>query len=627
MLSMSGAKAHPAFLTGGGKLGALIKAHRWADTPLADPESWPQSLRSALSICLHSNFPTAIYWGPELRLLYNDAWAPIPAERHPWALGRPAAEVWADIWDVIGPQFARVLESGEGFSTYDQMLPMLRQGVRRETYWNYSFTAIRGEDGSVVGVFNQGNETTGAVLARRQAEAEIARLGRMFAQAPGAVAILRGPSHQFEIVNPACEALVGRRDLVGRTVGEALPEVIAQGFGELLDRVLAEGEPHVGRAVPVTLLRSPGAPAERRFIDFVFHPLIDAAGAGSGIFVQAMDVTDAARSEAALRENEEFSRSVVESSGDCIKVIELDGSLSFMNENGRCLMEIDDLASVCGKPWVDLWPEETRAEVAAAMQAALRGETGRFSAFCPTAKGTPSWWDVVVTAVRSSDGLPLRLVSISRDVTEQHRAEEARQLLLNEMNHRVKNLFAVASSMVTMTARAAGSVDEMSEALRGRLNALAKAHDLIRTAVVGEVRPDQDASLRPLIEAIIEPHTVGNPDRRIVLEGPQVGLSDRSVTSFALIFHELATNAAKYGALCSPDGRLSVRWEVSDGHLRLDWSEALQDAVVQPPVSQGFGSKLAHISATVQLGGSIDFDWRPHGVRIALVVPQEQLRL
>ena len=156
------------FLDGGGDLGALIRGHDWAATPLGAPGTWPQSLRSALSICLNSSFPTAIYWGPELRLLYNDAWAPIPAERHPWALGRPGREVWADIWDVVGPQFARVVETGTGFSTYDQMLPMIRQGVRRETYWNYSITPIRGEDGSVIGIFNQGHETTDRVLGERR---------------------------------------------------------------------------------------------------------------------------------------------------------------------------------------------------------------------------------------------------------------------------------------------------------------------------------------------------------------------------------------------------------------------------------------------------------------------------
>ncbi|NYZ16675.1 PAS domain-containing protein [Azospirillum sp. RWY-5-1] len=158
-------------------MGRMIRDHDWAATPLGSPEGWPPALRAALSICLGATIPTAIYWGPELRLLYNDAWAPIPAERHPWALGRPAREVWSDIWHVVGPQFGRAMDAGEGFTTYDQMLPMERGGAVRETYWNYSFTPIRDDDGTVVGVFNQGNETTTRILterALRQSEERLA---------------------------------------------------------------------------------------------------------------------------------------------------------------------------------------------------------------------------------------------------------------------------------------------------------------------------------------------------------------------------------------------------------------------------------------------------------------------
>ncbi|MGF1621424.1 MAG: PAS domain-containing protein, partial [Rhodomicrobiaceae bacterium] len=134
------------------------------------------ALRTTLSLCLNSSFPTAIYWGPDLCLLYNDSWAPIPAEKHPWALGRPAREVWPDIWQVIEPQFQNVLRTGAGFSTYDQMLPMKRGDGIHETYWNYSFTPIRDLDGSIAGIFNQGNETTGRMTterALRESQAEL----------------------------------------------------------------------------------------------------------------------------------------------------------------------------------------------------------------------------------------------------------------------------------------------------------------------------------------------------------------------------------------------------------------------------------------------------------------------
>jgi hypothetical protein len=108
-----------SFVTASGEMPARIRDFDWSPTSLGPLEQWPQSLKAALGICLNSAFPTAIYWGEELVLLYNDQWSSIPAERHPWALGRPASEVWADVWDVVGPQMEAVLRTGEGFSTYD----------------------------------------------------------------------------------------------------------------------------------------------------------------------------------------------------------------------------------------------------------------------------------------------------------------------------------------------------------------------------------------------------------------------------------------------------------------------------------------------------------------------------
>ena len=146
----------------------MIRAYDWKNHPFGPAESWPQSLRSALGICLQSAFPTAIYWGSELRLLYNDAWSAIPGPRHPDALGKPASVVWSDIWHVIEPQFSHLISTGEGIFVEDQMLPMRRYGYEEETYWTYNFTPIRNEDGSIAGVFNSGNETTRNVMLQRQ---------------------------------------------------------------------------------------------------------------------------------------------------------------------------------------------------------------------------------------------------------------------------------------------------------------------------------------------------------------------------------------------------------------------------------------------------------------------------
>lgn len=282
-------------------MGERIRTFDWASHPMGPPADWPPALRMAMSLCLNSSFPTAIYWGPQMFVLYNDAWSVIPADKHPWILGQPAAAGWADIWDIVGPQFRRVFDDGEAFALYGQMLPMVRSGQRCETWWNYSLTPIRHADGGVGGIFNQGNEITEVVLGRRKREAELTRWREMFRQAPAAVALLRGPRHVFEFANDAYARLIGRDDVVGKTVGEALPEVVDQGFLDLLDRVFRTGEPYIGSGVKVTLQRTEEGPVEERVVDFIYQPIRDAAGQIDGILVLVTDVTERARAETALR--------------------------------------------------------------------------------------------------------------------------------------------------------------------------------------------------------------------------------------------------------------------------------------------------------------------------------------
>lgn len=298
---MSGKQAKRTLPQGGGEMGERIRAFDWSSHPLGSPEKWPRALHDALRLCLNSTFPTAIYWGRDLHLFYNDAWSPIPAERHPGALGKRGADVWTDIWSIVGPQFEAVLDTGIGFAAYDQMLPMERGGRRAETYWNYSFTAIFDDDGAVAGIFNQGNETTAAIVAARMREEERDRLRDLFAQAPGAIAVLRGPQHEFYIANEAYFELSGRsRDILGRRIADALPEVVEQGFVALLDKVYETGEPFIGFNVPVELFRQ--GERQTRILDFIYHPTRDLEGHIDGIFVQASDVTDRSRAETALQE-------------------------------------------------------------------------------------------------------------------------------------------------------------------------------------------------------------------------------------------------------------------------------------------------------------------------------------
>jgi signal transduction histidine kinase len=156
----------PAALTG--EMAELMRAWPWADTPIGPPEAWPEMLCSSLSICLGARFPIAIYWGPSLVLLYNDAWRPILGAKHPWGLGRGAREVWPEIWDAIGPLFDQVVATGVGTYSEDQLLLMRRHGFTEECYFNFTFSPIHGSDGRVGGVFNAVLETTERVVGERR---------------------------------------------------------------------------------------------------------------------------------------------------------------------------------------------------------------------------------------------------------------------------------------------------------------------------------------------------------------------------------------------------------------------------------------------------------------------------
>ena len=131
------------FLTGGGKMGALMRAHDWMQSPLGPPAQWPDVLKMAVSICLNSRFPMVLFWGRQLVMLYNDAWRPILGAKHPKGLGRPGIETWPEIWDIIGEQLGSVLKRGEATWSEDLLLPVARYGYVEEAYFTYSYSPIK----------------------------------------------------------------------------------------------------------------------------------------------------------------------------------------------------------------------------------------------------------------------------------------------------------------------------------------------------------------------------------------------------------------------------------------------------------------------------------------------------
>lgn len=210
------------------------------------------------------------------------------------------------------------------------------------------------------------------------------------------------------------------------------------------------------------------------------------------------------------------------------------------------------------------------------------------------------------------------------EIAERKQAEADRLVVLRELNHRVKNLFAIAIGMVTMTARTAGGTEQMAESLRGRLKALASAHELIRPSVSSDTQKPEPTTVATLVSRVLAAH-VSEPETQLRLEGPDVALGPGGATSLALVLHELATNAAKYGALSDRAGRTDIFWRVDDGRLVLAWKETGGPAIAGPPAKKGFGAELARMTAKGQLGGSFEENWRPEGVEIKLTAMLERL--
>ncbi|HEY8335214.1 MAG TPA: HWE histidine kinase domain-containing protein [Tardiphaga sp.] len=431
-------------------------------------------------------------------------------------------------------------------------------------------------------------------------------------------------------------------------------------------------------------------------------------------------------------------RSLLASSGDCIKILDLDGNLVFMTEGGKRLMEVTDFAAIQGCPWPDFWQDQGHRDAKAAVAAAKAGGAGHFRGYATTMAGTPRWWDVRVTPIPGPDGKPEKLLAVSRDVTAAHFAEAALQtsearlaaalnaadigtwdfdpqtgvlkwdarcyqlfgltpgkpvtfdvflagihpddrdstakacidamrpdgpqaydvefrtigfedgierwcsakgksdfengkairfigtisnisrlkhaetqqkMLTRELEHRIKNTMAMVGAIASQTFRTAATKEEARSIFDARLHALNHAHDILTRSSW------TSASMPTVVDGALAPHRSG--EGRIRASGPAVALTAKQALSLALALHELATNAAKYGALSVPGGTIAIDWNciASDAEplLHFQWRET-GGPVVTPPTRRGFGSRLIEGTLASDFGNSVKIDYLPEGL-------------
>ncbi len=223
--------------------------------------------------------------------------------------------------------------------------------------------------------------------------------------------------------------------------------------------------------------------------------------------------------------------------------------------------------------------------------------------------GEVRWCVGTAAATLDKAGRVVRVSGVTVDITERKQAEERQNLLAREVDHRAKNALALAQSIVRLTR--GENVKTYVRSVEGRINALARVHTVL------SLSSWQGAEIRKLIDEELAPYSTGD---QIALSGPEVQLEPATAQTVALALHELVTNSAKYGALSSLSGRLSMNWEDQASALKIAWVET-GGPRVEKPVSRGFGTRSVIASIESQLGGRAEFDWRPEGLVCRLSVP------
>jgi two-component sensor histidine kinase len=531
----------PEFLNGGGEMGEALRAFDWsAAAALGHPQGWPQALRTCLRIMLASRQPMWIWWGPQLINFYNDAYRFVLQNKHPAALGRPAREVWADIWPQIESRAAAAM-AGEASYSEAELLVMDRSGYAEETYYTFAFSPVPQDDGSIGGIVCANTDDSDRVIgARRLAllreiatrtwEAKtVSDVYTLASRALGTDPRDMPFALLYRLDDDGARAIL--RGTAGIEVGHAAaPESLALDGPAAwpLSEALRSGTRRHVSGLGQKFPGLPRGPWQDAPDDAVLLPLVTSADAAPrGVLVLAANPYR-------RRDDDSF----------------------------------DNFASLVAR------------QIASAVVTVETAELDRERA-------------------KAADLLGL-------EIEHRRRIERHQNLLLDELNHRVKNTLATVQAMAIQTLK---GVDVAArDAFLARLFALSSQHDLLT------LDNWEGASLEGVVRRALRPYREDDRSRFIV-EGPAVHLDPKRALALGMGFHELATNAARYGALSNAHGSIHVSWQlVPDSELlKLRWEESGGPAVCAPE-RRGFGLRLIEHGLGRELGGAVTVDFAPAGL-------------
>ncbi len=628
------------------EVATLIDRYDWNAHPFGSPDGWPRALHSALTFLLDAAFPAAMWLGPDLRLFYNDAYAPILGPRHPAAFGQPGKAVWGELWHVIGPQFTEVMSTRRGIVVANQMLPMTRFGYVEETYWDYTFSPLSNDSGTVVGVLNQAHDVTEAEFQRRNDKliidlnAQLISLGsadRIMDAALKLIGTHVGASRTgFGEVDEAAHIVNVERVWISGTMADIRGVHDTTRSGDIFQTLRSGETVAIEDIEEDPRISDPDMKERYRKINLraaIVVPIIDRERYVGVVFVQddrprrwqsqQVAFANAAadklwqallrfRTETALRDRDQSYRLIFEQAKDIILTADVTRRITACNDaTANALGYARD--AIVGKSIDDFVSDDDIRKTEAALT--KKGEqyrNTRQEIGVTGADGRQMRWESDSTLLVDPVGRPIGLLSISRDVTERRAFEARRELLIHELNHRVKNTLALVQAIAHQSFRSGVDAAAAPTNFMARLRTLASAHDLLTR------EHWEGVTLAELVRAATAPLDAS----RIDAAGDALAVTPKAAVALAMALHELGTNAVKYGALSAAGGHIAISWRVEGERFGLDWQE-LNGPVVKKPDRQGFGVKMIERALASDLGGRVKVVFASDGVRCAIDAPRK----
>ena len=424
-MNLNSCNKNISFLPNGGEMGGLIQQKDWSNTPIGNPDSWPQSLRTTLSIMLNSKFPMFLFWGPELICFYNDAYRPSLGNdgKHPAILGSRGEDFWQEIWSDIKPLIDNVLAGQVANWSEDQLLPIFRNNKIEDVYWTFSYSAVNDESGKPTGVFVTCSETTNKVVALKKLEESQDKLKFAINAANLGTWDLNPLTNRF-IYNEQLRnwfGLIPENEVDVLTAFNSIAEIDRQ---KTSDAILAAMTPDSDGIYEIQhTIINPWDGKERILLakGQVFFNENREAYRFSGV---ARDITE----EELYKKNEAekylFNKTILEANPDCVKIIDVEGRISYINENGVCVLEGDNKDYFLNRKWQTMWGIEERLIIHNAIKGAFEGKTINFQASAYTLKGNLKWWDVIISGLPDKSGTIKDLLAVARDITGLKRVEK-----------------------------------------------------------------------------------------------------------------------------------------------------------------------------------------------------------